>query len=81
MQTLVYLGSLMRAETIHNALIVCPKSVVRNWEREANLVFKDIAPKCEVYAVTSDVGKEKRIRLFTEAFCRCVFLYCQSGYC
>ncbi|KAL7519882.1 hypothetical protein ACHAWX_004636 [Stephanocyclus meneghinianus] len=73
MQTLVYLGSMMRAQSIHNALVVCPKSVVRNWEREANLVFKDIVPKCKVCAITSDVGKEKRIREFTEAFCRCVF--------
>jgi SNF2 family DNA or RNA helicase len=70
MQTLVYLGSMMRAESIHNALIVCPKSVVSSWEREANLVFKDIVPKCTVCAVTSDVGKGKRMQLFTEAFCR-----------
>eukprot|EP00804_Cyclotella_cryptica_P019629 CCRYP_013986-RB/>CCRYP_013986-RB protein AED:0.03 eAED:0.03 QI:158/1/1/1/1/0.8/5/1739/623 len=69
MQTLVYLGSMMRAESIHNALIVCPKSVVRTWEREANLVFKEIIPKCKVCAITSDVGKEKRIREFTDAFC------------
>jgi SNF2 family DNA or RNA helicase len=73
MQTLVYLGSMMRAQSIHNALIVCPKSVVRNWEREANLMFKDIVPKCKVCAITSDMGKEKRIREFTEAFCRWVF--------
>ena len=81
MQTLVYLGSMMRAQSIHNALIVCPKSVVRNWEREANLMFKDIVPKCKVCAITSDMGKEKRIREFTEAFCRWVFdvLPCTSS--
>lgn len=33
MQTLAYLGSLMRARTISNAIVVCPKSVVQNWER------------------------------------------------
>jgi SNF2 family DNA or RNA helicase len=70
MQTLVYLGSLMRAETVHNAMIVCPKSLVRNWEREANLLFKDIAPQCDVYAISSDVAKGKRMELFTEALCR-----------
>jgi hypothetical protein len=69
MQTLVYLGSLMRAETIYNAIIVCPKSLVRTWEREANLLFKDIAPKCEVSVVDSDVAKGKRMEIFTEAFC------------
>lgn len=70
MQILVYLGSLMRAETIHNAMIVCPKSVVRNWEREANLIFKDICGTCEIHAITSDVAKAKRMELFTESFCR-----------
>lgn len=61
MQTLAYLGSLMRAETIRNAIIVCPKSVVRSWEREANLILKNMCiPKASVYAVTSDMGKEKR---------------------
>jgi len=33
MQTLAYIGSLMRARTISNAIVVCPKSVVQNWER------------------------------------------------
>jgi hypothetical protein len=70
MQTLAYLGSLMRAETISNALIVCPKSVVRNWEREGNLILKRMCvPQCTIAAITSDVSKEKRKRLFTEAFC------------
>ena len=68
MQTLAYLGSLMRAETIRNAIIVCPKSVVRSWEREANLILKNMCiPKASVYAVTSDMGKEKRKRIFTDA--------------
>ncbi|KAL3765216.1 hypothetical protein ACHAWO_009293 [Cyclotella atomus] len=69
MQTLVYLGSLMRAETIYNAIIVCPKSLVRTWEREANLLFKDIAPKCRVCVIDSDVAKGRRMEMFTEAFC------------
>jgi len=70
MQTLAYLGSLMRAKTINNAIIVCPKSVVRSWEREANLILKNMCvPKASVYAVTSDMGKEKRKRVFADAFC------------
>jgi len=69
MQTLAYLGSLMRASTISNAMIVCPKSVVRNWEREANLILKNMCvPKASIYAVTSDMSKEKRKNVFTDAF-------------
>ncbi|KAL7455027.1 hypothetical protein ACHAWC_008543 [Mediolabrus comicus] len=69
MQTLAYLGSLMRAETISNAVIICPKSVVRSWEREANLILKNMSvPKATVSAVTSDMGKEKRKRVFEDAF-------------
>ncbi len=70
LSTLAYLGSLMRAKTIYNAIVVCPKSVVRSWEREANLIIKNICvPKTTVYAVTSDMKCEKRKRIFTEAFC------------
>lgn len=70
MQVLTYLGSLMRAETISNAIIICPKSVVQSWEREANLNLKNICvPKATVTAVTSDMGKEKRKRVFEDAFC------------
>jgi len=70
MQVLTYLGSLMRAETICNAIIICPKSVVRSWEREANLNLKNICvPKATVTAVTSDMGKAKRKRVFEDAFC------------
>ncbi|KAK1735827.1 DNA excision repair protein ERCC-6-like protein [Skeletonema marinoi] len=70
MQVLTYLGSLMRAETICNAIIICPKSVVRSWEREANLNLKNICvPRATVTAVTSDMGKAKRKRVFEDAFC------------
>ena len=73
MQTLAYLGSLMRAQTISNAIIVCPKSVVRHWERDANLIIKNMcAQKVTIYAVTSDVGKEKRKKVFSDAFCSSV---------
>ena len=59
----------MRASTISNAMIVCPKSVVRSWEREANLILKNMCvPKASIYAVTSDMSKEKRKRIFTDAF-------------
>ena len=70
MQALAYLGSLMRAQTITNAIIVCPKSVVQSWEREANLNLKNICvPKATITAVTSDMGKAKRRRVFEDAFC------------
>ncbi|KAL9183089.1 hypothetical protein ACHAXT_004876 [Thalassiosira profunda] len=70
MQTLSYLGALMRAQAISNAIVVCPKSVVRSWEREANLILKNLCvEKASVYAVTSDMSKEKRKRIFADAFC------------
>jgi SNF2 family DNA or RNA helicase len=73
MQTLAYLGSLMRARTISNAIVVCPKSVVQNWEREANLILKNMCvPRATVYAVTSDISKERRVRIFTDSFCSSV---------
>ena len=70
MQTLAYLGSLMRARTISNAIVVCPKSVVGSWEREANLVLRGLcAEGASVHAVTSDMGKERRRRIFEDALC------------
>jgi hypothetical protein len=70
MQTLAYLGSLMRAQTISNAIVICPKSVVQNWEREANLILKNMCvSKATVHAVTSDISKDRRIRMFTDSFC------------
>ncbi len=73
MQTLAYIGSLMRAQTISNAIVVCPKSVVQNWEKEANLILKYMCvSKATVYAVSSDMSKERRIRIFTDSFCTSV---------
>ena len=71
MQTLAYLGSLMRAQTIFNAIIICPKSVIRSWEREANLILKNFCvSKATVTVITSDMNKTKRNRLFADAFSR-----------
>jgi SNF2 family DNA or RNA helicase len=73
MQTLAFLGSLMRAQTISNAIVVCPKSVVRSWEREAKLILKNMCvPKATVYAVTSDMSKEKRLQIFSDTYCTSV---------
>lgn len=73
MQTLAFLGSLMRAKTISNAIVVCPKSVVRSWEREANLILKNMCvPKATVYAVTSDMIKKKRLQIFSDSYCTSV---------
>ena len=70
MQVLSYLSALMRARTISNAVILCPKSVVRSWEREANLIVRSLCARgVSVSAVTSEMGKQKRRRVFEEAFC------------
>ena len=61
-QTLSYLGGMMRGGTIRNALIICPVSVLRTWEREANDILKRSAvPRVTVSVVSSDTKKALRV--------------------
>ena len=53
--TLTYLGGLMRAKTIRNALIVVPLSVLRTWENEAGKVLQTCVPSCRITVLTSNV--------------------------
>ena len=65
--TLTYLGGLMRAGTIKNALIVAPLSVLRSWEKEANNVLVACVPNVRVKVLSSEVGKNNRSKILTEA--------------
>ena len=67
-QTLAYLGGLMKSRTIRNALVICPVSVLRTWEREgADILKKGCVPKATISVVSSDVKKQRRFRLLQEA--------------
>ena len=68
--TLTYLGGLMRANTIANALVVAPVSVLRSWYKEAHKVL--IQHKCvpqglEIHIVASDMKRSNRQRLLRAA--------------
>jgi SNF2 family DNA or RNA helicase len=67
-QTLAYVGGLMRTKTIRNALVVAPVSVMRTWQKEAEVVIKKECVKCmSISIISSDVPKEKRVRLLRQA--------------
>ena len=58
----------MRAKTIRNALIICPVSVIRTWEREgADILRQSCVPKVAICVVSSDVKKHQRTRLLQTA--------------
>ena len=59
--TLTYLGGLMRATTIRNALIVAPVSVLRSWEKEAQRVLKQCVPHCRIVVLTSNVRNRSQV--------------------
>jgi len=62
-QTLTYLGGLMRQKTIRNALIVAPVSLLRTWQKEAQVVMKKsgCVPSVTVSVLGSDVSKSRRM--------------------
>lgn len=66
-QTLTFLGGMMRARTIRNALIVAPVSVLRSWEKEANVIVKMCVSNVSIKVVSSDINKRSRQRLLQSA--------------
>lgn len=70
-QSLSYIGGLMRAGTISNALVVVPVSVLRMWEKEAHTVIKrNCVRNIQITVVSSDLSRERRSRILREAL-RC----------
>lgn len=59
-QTLAFLGGLMRAKTIRNALIVATKSILHNWNKEANNIIKKCVPSASVKVVSSTTPGHSR---------------------
>lgn len=67
-QTLSYLGGLMKSQSIRNALVVAPVSVLQSWEKEAHdIIKKHCAPRCNVVVVSSDINKRKRLNFLLDA--------------
>jgi hypothetical protein len=67
-QSVAFLGGLMRAHTIRNALVVAPLSVLQSWEKEARLVMKKYCvPRITIIVLSSDVAKNRRRKLLQEA--------------
>ena len=61
-QTLTYLGGLFKCQTIRNALVICPLSVVQSWKNEADSVFDlcGISARVSVMVVDSTCRKGLR---------------------
>ena len=71
MQTLTSIGGLMDAKTIRNALVICPKSVLLNWEREARDVLVNYCGlNVDIVVLDSSIRQEKRERLLLQALNR-----------
>jgi len=66
-QTLTFLGGMMRARSIRNALIVAPVSVLRSWEKEANAVVKMCVSNVCIKVVSSDIARKTRERMLRSA--------------
>lgn len=66
-QVCAFLGGMMKAQTIRNALVVAPVSVLRSWEREANKVAKACVPNLRIQVVSSALSKSVRTRRLQEA--------------
>jgi SNF2 family DNA or RNA helicase len=65
--TLAFLGGLMRTETIRNALIVAPLSVLRSWEGEAEKVLRACVPAVRISVASSSVSKSIRYQRLQDA--------------
>ncbi len=70
MQTLAFLGGLMISKSIRNALIVCPKSVLQNWEREARDVLEEycgLDGVVNILVLDSNIRQDRRERLLKQS--------------
>lgn len=65
--TLTFLGMLMRAGLIRNALVVAPVMAASNWEEEANKWIRRIVPRGRVHLVTSDTERRQRREILRAA--------------
>ena len=61
------IGSLMRAKTIRNALIIAPLTVLQHWKKDGDKIIRKCVPLAEIDVVTSKTKKETRRRLIQAA--------------
>ena len=68
LQTLSLLGGLMLSKTIRNALVVCPKSLLLNWEREARDILENhCSMRVNIIVLDSNIRQEKRERILKDS--------------
>jgi len=77
MQTLALIGGLFRCQTIRNALVVCPVSVVQSWKNEADQVFDvcGLSSIASVMIVDSNFRKGLRASKLKFAMVWYVYVY------
>eukprot|EP00588_Corethron_pennatum_P023615 CAMPEP_0194311314 /NCGR_PEP_ID=MMETSP0171-20130528/8280_1 /TAXON_ID=218684 /ORGANISM="Corethron pennatum, Strain L29A3" /LENGTH=1645 /DNA_ID=CAMNT_0039065349 /DNA_START=32 /DNA_END=4969 /DNA_ORIENTATION=- len=66
LQAVTLLSGLMKTREIKKALIVCPVSLLTNWNKEAVQVMRLCAPKGKVTIFDSTIPKIKRTRILRE---------------
>ena len=59
--TLSYLGGLMRAGTIRNALVIAPLSVLRSWENTGRKILRQCVSSFKVTVVNSEMSRKRRL--------------------
>jgi len=58
----------MKSKTIRNALIICPVSLMRTWEREArDILERCCVPRITISVLASDVRKPRRHDILVDA--------------
>jgi SNF2 family DNA or RNA helicase len=68
LQTLSLLGGLMTSKSIRNALVVCPKSLLLNWEREArDVLIRHCKLRVCIIVVDSNISQDRRERIMKQA--------------
>ncbi len=68
LQTLSFLGGLMTSKSIRNALVVCPKSLLLNWEREArDVLISHCKLRVVITVVDSNISQDRRERTLKQA--------------
>lgn len=59
--TLSYLGGLMRAETIRNALVIAPLSVLHSWKNEAQKIIPQCVSSVKITVLNSEISRRQRL--------------------
>lgn len=77
--TLSFLGGMMRAGTIQNALVVAPLSVLQSWEKEAKKILPKCTPKVKITVLSSEIARRTRLDMI-DSIKRYVLRFWSSGF-